>query len=37
MSEAHSQLMDKIGVIIFNVSGWIDATGHVTLWNYLWQ
>lgn len=27
------QLRGKKGVIIFKVSGWGDATGHVTLWN----
>lgn len=33
MSEVHSQLMGKTGIIIFDISGWSDATGHVTLWN----
>ena len=28
-----SQLMGKKGLIVINVSGWGDATGHVTLWN----
>lgn len=33
MSEVQSQLMGKTGIIIFEVTGWSDATGHVTLWN----
>lgn len=33
MSEVHSNLMGKTGIIIFDVKGWSDATGHVTLWN----
>lgn len=33
MSNVHSQLMGKTGIIIFDISGWSDATGHVTLWN----
>lgn len=28
-----SQLKGKKGIIIFKVSGWGDASGHVTLWN----
>lgn len=27
------QFIDKKGILIFDVSGWGDATGHVTLWN----
>lgn len=33
MSEVQHQLMGKTGIIIFDVTGWGDATGHVTLWN----
>lgn len=28
-----SQLKGKQGIIIFKVTGWNNATGHVTLWN----
>ncbi|USE84081.1 type VI secretion system amidase effector protein Tae4 [Acinetobacter tibetensis] len=31
--DVSSQLSNKKGIIIFKVSGWGDATGHVTLWN----
>lgn len=28
-----SQLNNKKGILVFTISGWGDATGHVTLWN----
>lgn len=31
--DVSSQLRGKKGIIIFKVSGWGDASGHVTLWN----
>lgn len=31
--DVSSQLVNKKGIIIFKVSGWGDASGHVTLWN----
>ncbi|SPL70300.1 type VI secretion system amidase effector protein Tae4 [Acinetobacter stercoris] len=31
--DVSSQLSGKNGIIIFKVTGWSDATGHVTLWN----
>ncbi|WP_436872654.1 type VI secretion system amidase effector protein Tae4 [Acinetobacter haemolyticus] len=31
--DVSSQIQNKKGIIIFNVTGWGDATGHVTLWN----
>ena len=31
--DVSSQLQGKKGIIIFKVSGWGDASGHVTLWN----
>lgn len=31
--DVSSQLTGKKGIIIFKVSSWGDATGHVTLWN----
>ncbi|WP_445116660.1 type VI secretion system amidase effector protein Tae4 [Acinetobacter sp. WZC-1] len=31
--DVSSQLKGKQGIIIFRVTGWDDATGHVTLWN----
>ncbi len=27
------QLVGKKGVVLFEVSGWVDARGHATLWN----
>lgn len=27
------QFLGKKGILLFEVSGWNDATGHVTLWN----
>jgi hypothetical protein len=33
-------LKDRKGIIVFEVSGWSDATGHADLWdgkNCLWQ
>lgn len=31
--DTSSQFMGKKGIIIFKVTGWGNATGHVTLWN----
>lgn len=31
--DAHTQLSGMKGIVIFEVSGWRNATGHVTLWN----
>lgn len=31
--DVSSQLRGKKGIIIFKISGWRDASGHVTLWN----
>lgn len=28
-----SNLSNKKGIIVFDVSGWSDASGHATLWN----
>ena len=33
MASVSGKLSGKTGIIIFDVSGWSDATGHVTLWN----
>lgn len=33
MSEVRNKLTNKRGIIIFDVAGWGDASGHVTLWN----
>lgn len=32
-SDVSDQFRGKTGVLIFEVSGWGNATGHVTLWN----
>lgn len=32
-SEYASKLFGKKGIIVFEVSGWSDATGHADLWN----
>lgn len=31
--DIRSEFLSKKGIIIFSVTGWIGATGHVTLWN----
>jgi hypothetical protein len=28
-----SAVIGRVGIIVFEVSGWSDATGHVTLWD----
>lgn len=28
-----SGFANKKGILLFNVAGWSDATGHVTLWD----
>ncbi|EBS7636603.1 hypothetical protein CDR68_23200 [Salmonella enterica] len=28
-----SKIEDKTGIIVFDVDGWSDATGHFTLWD----
>ena len=33
MASVSNKLAGKTGIIVFDVSGWSDATGHVTLWN----
>lgn len=32
-SEYKVKLKDRKGIIVFDVSGWADATGHADLWN----
>lgn len=31
--DKESEFMGKNGILIFSVTGWRDASGHVTLWN----
>lgn len=33
MAEVSNSISGKTGIIIFDVAGWGDASGHVTLWN----